>query len=225
MQNLPAADTDGVDAEDWRLPAQPPGSPMRWWATGAGALLFLSMALILYTARRSARAEGRADVLARILLEQATRLTPIDWNSEWQRAHLEARLFAAAAAERASVTELVERAQDDSPGFCFENKHYAFVVRPSPRLETDLPEDVGDLALECLAWPRAVVGPAKSVFFHPEDADRAYSRNLHSDYSDDSAAARPKPGFLHRRQDAARRSWNYRAWDDERFLVPVRNDV
>lgn len=197
---------------------------MRWWALFATAVLLGSMALILFTARRSARAESRADQFARILLAEAQRMTPFDWNSEWQRMHLEALVVAAATAERVPVTEFGERPMEDTPGFCFVNKHYAFAVRPSPRRETDLPEDQGDVALESIAWPRAVVGPAKSVFFHPEDADRAYSRNLHSDYSDDVPTARPQPGWLHRRVDAKVRTWDYRAWDDERYIVPSRSD-
>lgn len=225
MQNVPAADSVESDADAWRLPLRPPGSPMRWWSFAAALLLLGSMALILFTARRSARAEGRADLLARILLEQAQPLAPIDWTSEWQRMHLEARLFAAASAERVPVSELVDLPADDAPGFRFANKHYAITVRPSPRRDADLPDDVGDLPLESLAWPRELVGPAKSVFFHPEDADRAYSRNLHSDYNDGSPQSRPQPGWLHRRQDAGRRAWDYRAWDDERFLVPSRADA
>ena len=123
MQNLPAAQDDEADAEDWRLPQRPPGSPMRWWSLAAGALLVGSMGLILFTARRSARAEGRADLLAKALLEAAQPMAPIDWTSEWQRMHLEACFFATAVAQRVPVTELTERPVDDAPGFCFENKH------------------------------------------------------------------------------------------------------
>ncbi len=197
---------------------------MRWWSFMAAALLIGSMGLILFTARRSARAESRADRLAGALLTAAQPMLPIDWTSEWQRMHLEARFFAGALANQVPVTELAEGPIHDTPGFCFENKHYAIALRPSPRLEPDLQTEAGDLAVESLAWPRATVGPAKSVFFHPEDADRAYSRNLHADYNDESPGSRPKPGWLHRRQDSKIRVFDYRAWDDERFLVPQRAD-
>ena len=97
------------------------------------------------------------------------------------------------------------------------------MLRPSPHVEVDVAEDEGDLPLEAVAFPREAVGPAKSIFFHPEDADRAYSRNLQSDYTDDAADRRPPPGMFHRRPDGKRRAWDYRAFDDERFLVPSRS--
>jgi hypothetical protein len=181
-----------------------------------------TFALILMTARRSARAESRGDDLAGLLLHEAQGIVPIDWTSSWQREHLTSRWFAAAWSQGVSVSEL-ESSDTDTAGFAFLNKHYAIAVRPSPRLEADVPTEDGDLPIEAVAWPRAEVGPAKSVFFHPEDADRAYSRNLQSDYCFDLAAQRPRPGVFHRKPESKQRAWDYRAFDDERFLVPSRS--
>ena len=181
-----------------------------------------TFALILMTARRSARAESRGDDLAGVLLQEAQSIVPIDWTSAWQREHLTSRWIAAALSQGVSVSEL-ESSDDDAAGFAFLNKHYAIAVRPSPRLEADVLIEDGDLPIEAIAWPRAEVGPAKSVFFHPEDADRAYSRNLQSDYCFDLAAQRPRPGVFHRKPESKQRAWDYRAFDDERFLVPSRS--
>ncbi len=223
MANVPAAATVEETNEEPTLPQRPPRSPMTWWVLCGLFALGGTLGLILMTARRSARAESRGDELARLLLQEASTMAPLDWTSEWQRAHLEARLVAAAVSSGLLLNEFGERAADDSPGFGFTNKHYAVVLRPSPRLELDVPEDEGDLPLEAVAFPRESVGPAKSIFFHPEDADRAYSRNLQSDYTDDAAERRPPPGTFHRRPDGKRRAWDYRAFDDERFLVPSRS--
>ena len=223
MANVPAAATADDTTEEATLPQRPPRSPMTYWVALGLFALGATSGLILMTARRSARAEARGDELARLLLQEAGPMAPIDWTSEWQRAHLEARLVASALSSGLLLNEFAERTADDTPGISFTNKHYAIVLRPSPHVEVDVAEDEGDLPLEAVAFPREAVGPAKSIFFHPEDADRAYSRNLQSDYTDDAADRRPPPGMFHRRPDGKRRAWDYRAFDDERFLVPSRS--
>lgn len=204
------------------LPVRPPHSPMTWYVLLGFALLAGTFSLIVYTAGRSARAETRGDQLAALLLEEARQLVPLEWNAPWLHHHLHARLVAAGMRSNIFIGDLELREVRTTVGFAFCNKHYCIEVRPSPRAEPDAEPDDADASIEVLAFPRSVIGPARSVFFHPEDADSSYSRNLQAGYVDEDAGKYPVPGFLHRRNDGHLGVWDYRGFDDERWLLRDR---
>lgn len=213
-----AADAD-FDAP---LPESPPTSPLAAWV-GLGLLaLGGTFALIAYSATRSARAEERGDRLAAIVLQESRALAPVDFAEAWVHEHLYARTLFAASCQGVFVADLEAREPRDTPGFAFLNKHYCIEVRPSPRADADTEDEGGDVAFEVLAWPRSRTGPARSVFFHPADADAAYSRNLQEGYVEEDGDALPVPGRAHRRNDGRLGVWDYRGFDDERWLLELR---
>ena len=208
--------------QDPSLPARLPTSPLTWYVLLGLTLLVGTFTLIFYTAGRSARAETRGDQLAALLLHEARQIAPIDWDATWQRELLSARLIAAAISSAVFVEDLELREGHEDASIAFFNKHYCIEVRPSPRTEPDTEPDDADPALEVVAWPRSTVGPATSVFFHPEDAESAYSRNLQAGYVDNQVDKHPAPGFPHRRNDGHLGAWDYRGYDDERWLLRER---
>lgn len=196
-----------------------PTSPATWFGLLGAAALLGTFYLVFAGARRTARAEARGEELAQLLLEIGNRVAPIEWDARWQGEHVLSLLLATAAARGVFVGD-VELDESHGP---FElrckNKHYCIALRPSPRpLAGQAPTIDGSEPLEAMAWPLDAVGPAHAVFFWPADAEAAYSRNLQSGYVDTPAARRPPPGCAHRRTDA-RRAWNYRGIDDERWLL------
>jgi hypothetical protein len=74
-------------------------------------------------------------------------------------------------------------------------------------------------AYECLAWPLSEVGPGHGVFFHPDDAPRAYTRNLTAGYWG-LGTHRPLPGQCHRLvgEVSSGRGY-YRSAGDERWIL------
>ena len=67
------------------------------------------------------------------------------------------------------------------------------------------------------AWPLSSVGPGHCAFFYPENAERAYTRNLRSEYA--GLDRRPAPGRSHRRPGATSRRFDtYTSDDDERWI-------
>lgn len=216
-----AGDSSAYSAPTLRL--RNPTSPASWF-TLLGALLLGGMFwLTIAAARRTARAEERGDQLAALLLQEALAIAPIDWASATQREHLFARLLAAATARGVFHADL-ECDRDAAPTeFRVHNKHYRIVLRPSPRHSSGAttPIAADDDPLEAMAWPLSSLGPAHVVFFHPADAESAFSRNLQYAYADDTAE-QPVPGRAHRRSEPVRRLWDYRGWDDERWLLHDR---
>lgn len=204
------------------LPAAPPTSPLLLWVSLGLALLVGSFAWIASTATRSTRAEERGDRIAAIVLQEARTLGHLDFDSTWQHELLFARIHCAAVARGLFVADLELRPARNSPSFGFLNKHYCIEVRPSPRAQPLDDESDLESAFEVLAWPRARTGPAKSVFFHPDDADAAYSRNLQSGFVDENPNSAPVPGRAHRRNDGRLGVFDYRGFDDERWLLEQR---
>ncbi len=203
-----------------------PTSPATWFLLAGLGLLVATIYLTVRTAQRTARTEERGDRLAELLLDVGQAIAPIDWQSGWQRQHLLARLLTTALARDVFVQDLEldpARSQDE---FVCRNKHYTIVLRPSPHTDshttTAAGTGVGDDALEAMAWPNETSSPGHAVFFYPGDAEAAYSRNLQYAYADRDVEARPLPGRAHRRDDATRRLWDYRGFDDERWLLRDR---
>jgi hypothetical protein len=212
-----------VRAEAAPLRLRTPASPALWYALLATMLLLLTLYLVVAGARRTARAEERGDLLAELLLQEGTAMQPFDFDAEWQRQHLFARLLAAGSAHGLFTPDLELLPRRGPFEFGVVNKHYCAVLRPSPRRDDDgaVPID-GTEPLEALAWPRNATSPGHVVFFYPADAEPAYSRNLQYAYADDDPDRRPAPGRTHRRDEVARRAWDYRGFDDERWLLRDR---
>ena len=75
-------------------------------------------------------------------------------------------------------------------------------------------------AVEVIAWPLSTVGPGHCVFFYPEGASRAYSRNLRRSYAGLGDGERPAPGAAHRRPGLGSvKRTTYPGNDDERWIV------
>lgn len=197
-----------------------PTSPAFWLFLLGLAALAVTLYLVVAGARRTARTEERGDRLADTLMTAGVAMMPIDWTSPWQRAHLEARLLMLGASSGIFLDDVEVDPPSVAREFRLHNKHYAVVLRPSPR--TEPPPDVASDAIdpiESLAWPRDSLGPGHAVFFYPGDAEPAYTRNLLHGYADDHETRRPVAGFSHRRNDPHRRPWDYRGLDDERWLL------
>ncbi|MGE3174099.1 MAG: hypothetical protein AB7O97_15840 [Planctomycetota bacterium] len=200
------------------LSPRPPTSPLTWWVLLVLALLGATFWLIVAGARRSARTEDRGFGLAAVLLREGQAIAPIDWDSEWVRQHLLARVVAAATAADVFANDLELLPQREPHAITLVNKHYCIELRASAPADPEAPVD-GAPPLESMAWPREAVSPAHTVFFYPEDAPAAYSRNLQSAYHDRDSRARPGPGEGHRRDDGSQRIWDYRGIDGERWLL------
>lgn len=212
-----------VDADsDVPLPTAPPTSPLAAWVGLGIALLGGTFALFAYAASRSVRAEERGDLLAATVLSEARAIAPLNFAEPWEHEHLYARVLIAATARGLFAADLEVREPRDTPSFGFLNKHYCIEVRPSPRSELEPDPDRISPPIEVMAWPRSRTGPARSVYFHPDDADAAYSRNLQSGYVDDGSTRIPVPGRSHRRNDGRLGVWDYRGFDDERWLLEAR---
>jgi len=114
--------------------------------------------------------------------------------------------------------EVLDQALPDSL-LTLQNKHYAFQIAVSPPDPKDTPSADAEPAYEVTAWPLSAVGPGRSVFFYPENAPRAYTRNLAKGYTglDDR---RITPGCGHRRlAQTLELRVSYRGLDDERWIV------
>ena len=195
----------------WRNPAA--------WFTLIGLLLLaVSIWVPFQTAARTARTEQRADQIATLLLEVVR-----DFGGELDAATVEimlARFHRLARRDGVYVTdlELVEPPLPDTV-LLLQNKHYAFQVAVSPP-DPRATVGAGALpALEVVAWPLTAVGPGHSVFFHPDNAPRAYTRNLAAGYAG-LLQRRPTPGKGHRRStQTMETAGSYRGFDDERWIL------
>jgi hypothetical protein len=197
-------------------------NPAYYYGLLGAAVLLLTFWLPVASAGRTARVEERADVLASLLLEAAVCMHTCDFADPATGDYLFGQMQLLGRGQ--VFLEDLEPLRDEwVDAFTFANKHYVVQVRPAPRAEVELTsaasEDLGSWPLEVLAWPRSDAGPGHAVFFYPEDAPAAFTRNLQFGYyGDASDQRRPPPGLSHRRPDAKRR-WDYRDFADNRWLV------
>lgn len=199
--------------QQWRHPRL--ANPANWFLLLGGGLLALSLWIPWFTAVRTARVENRADQITGLLLEAATGLEcPLD------AAGLEivmARFQALAAAQGAHLADL-ERIEPAWPGalLALTSKHYAYQLAISPPPVRSLPSRDSTPALETMAWPLSAVGPGHSVFFHPENAPRAYTRNKAAGF--EGLTLRPAAGEAHRPGEGSVSANYYRSARDERWI-------
>jgi hypothetical protein len=201
----------GARAPGWR-------NPSAWYLAGGLALIAASLWLPWFTAARTARVEQRADRLAELLLcaAEALLVPPVAGDVE----HVLARFLALAAADGAFLGDL-ERVEPPFPDslLVLTNKHYALQLAASPPPATATPGSDTVPALEVLAWPLSALGPGHSVFFHAENAPRAYTRNLSSRIVG-LGNTRPQPGSAQPRETGTSRSaLAYRSANDDRWVV------
>ena len=193
-------------------------NPAGWYtAIGVGLLAF-SLWIPWLSASRTARVERRANGLAEALLD-ATRgfEAPLD-EADLQTVVARFYLLAGCRGERVKDVERLEPAPDGAL-LCLVNKHYAFQLSTSPPDVNQQPGRHTVPALEVIAWPQSVIGPGHCAFFYPENAARAFTRNLRARYAG-FGEARPTPGAAHRRPRlGSRRSRSYAGRDDERWLL------
>ena len=189
------------------------------WFTALGLVLLASTVWVPFqSAERTARVERRADQIAALLLEATRRASGV-----WDPATAEivlAYFHALACRDRAFVNDLevLDQPLPDSV-VTLQNKHYAFQIAVSPPDQKEVPSADAEPAYEVTAWPLSTVGPGHSVYFYPENAPRAYTRNLAKGYTglDDR---RITPGRGHRRPaQTLELRVSYRGLDDERWIV------
>ena len=194
------------------------------WFTGLGLVLLASTIWVPFqSAERTARVERRADQIAALLLEATKRGGHAGPRAGWEPATVEIVLgyfHALAQRDGAFVNDLevLDQPLPDSL-LTLQNKHYAFQIAVSPPDPRETPSPDAEPAYEVTAWPLSAVGPGRSVFFYPENAPRAYTRNLAKGYSG-LGDRRITPGRGHRRpaQTLELRA-SYRGLDDERWIV------
>ena len=179
----------------WR--SSPWANPGAWFLWVGLALLALSLWMPWLSASRTARVELRAAELAEALLEASHGFEPpLD---AADLAAIEGRLYALATS-RGVYTRDLDRVASAPDGalLCMTNKHYAFQLAESPHSPDRSPSADATAAVEVTAWPLSSIGPGHCAFFNPENAPRAYTRNLRASYAG-LAENRPKPGGPHRR--------------------------
>lgn len=193
-------------------------SPGTWYTLGCLALVGLSMWLPWWTAMRTARIELRADRLAQLLLQAA--VLPMPPTDAGDLEHVFSRFLALARADGMVIGDL-ERFEPTPADalMVLTNKHYAFQLAVSPPEAKEIAGRDTVPALEVVAWPLRANGPAHSVYFHPENAPAAYTRNL-GNHTIDLGDKRPRPGACHRRQTGLFDSpASYRSVNDDRWIV------
>ena len=193
-------------------------NPAGWYTTIGLFLLAFSLWIPWLSASRTARVERRANGLAEALLDATAGFElPLD---EADLHAIQARFYALADS-RGERTKDVERMESPPEGtlLCLVNKHYAFQLAESP---PDVNQQAGRRtmpAVEVIAWPQSGIGPGHCAFFYPENAARAYTRNLRAKYAG-FEEYRPEPGGPHRRPGlGSRRSSQYPGRDNERWLI------
>jgi len=192
-------------------------NPATWYLALGFLMLGTSIWVPFATASRTTRVEGRADAIAMTLLEAT-----VQWPVALTDADLDvvmARFHALAERDRIHVADLevLEPAWPDTL-LSLRNKHYLFHLAVSPLTPDADSSRVAAPSYEVMAWPRRGSGPAHSVFFHPDNALPAYTRNLAKGYEGDGSA-RPIPGCAQRRQAIWEWTKSYRGQDDERWIV------
>lgn len=203
---------------DWRRPGW--SNPAAWYTLAGFVLLGVSLWMPWLAASRTARVELRGDELAAALCDAAGEVAGtvgIDALDEGDRRVLLARFLMRAACRGAYVAD-IERLEPAPAGIvlALRNRHYAFQVTASPPAANERSGPRAVDAYEVTAWPLRRGGPAHCAFFYPENAARAYTRNLRASYA--GFDGRPAPGSSHRRQDADRNPTNYSSFDGELWI-------
>ncbi len=192
-------------------------NPTNYYLLAGLLLLCVSMYVPVFTGERTARLEDRAAQIASLLL-QATRDLPEGIGAD-DVAHVLSRFYALASRDDAFLSDLTEVEPClEGTLLTLRSKHYLFHLAESP---PEVPSTQRDSlpAYEVVAWPLSAIGPAHSVFFLPDDALHAYTRNLSRGYHG-LDERRPPPGYCHRRSGAIFDSLRtYRSRDDERWIA------
>lgn len=197
------------------------------WLVGLGLVgLGASFALPWWTAPRTARIEGRADTIARLLLEAALELDlSFDGDSPapaWQAELLEARTAALVDIAEIPETSFVlrpSRAEPFAGGLVFRGKHYEYLILPGRATITQRRAGMVP-PLEVYAYPARGLSTAQTAFFHGEIEESSFTRNLQADYKGEPVHRRPDRGAAIPRETRSGGSFDYRGRDDERWLVP-----
>ena len=197
-------------------------NPAFWYVAAGFGLLAFSLWIPWLSASRTTRVEQRADNLAEALLHAARGFEPSD-DGQLDEARIQAVLarFYQFADSRGLRLNHIERVEPTPEGalLCLRNKHYAIQLTVSPPDATQRPGLHTVPALEVTAWPLRQVGPGHCAFFYPENAERAYTRNLRKGYAG-LEDGRPLPGHCHRRPGlGSRRPSQYASGDDERWIL------
>ncbi|MEO6593827.1 MAG: hypothetical protein ABIP94_03645 [Planctomycetota bacterium] len=194
------------------------GNPASWYTLLGVVMLGLSVWVPFLSAERTARIEQRADQIASHLLA-AARSMPFELDGPTLEVVL-ARFFA--LAERDGVfTNDLQVLDPPLPAtlLTLENKHYGFHLAISPPDPAAIVGTDTQPGYEVVAWPLSAVGPGRSVFFYPDNAPRAFTRNLSIGY-EGLGDRRPVPGKCHRRTAQGQQPTSaYRAYDDERWIL------
>lgn len=202
---------------DWRR--SPFGNPAAWYTSIGILLLAFSLWIPWLSASRTARVETRGDELASALLDATLGMPlPLD---EADLQVVMARFFVTAASRgvRTKGVVLVEPPPDGAL-LCLSNKHYYFQLSEAPPDATSRPGKGTAASLEVVAWPISTLSAGHCVYFYPQDAARAYSRNLRRGYRGLEDDYRPLPGGAHRRPGGnTPRKSQYPGVDDERWIV------
>lgn len=203
---------------EWQRPGW--SNPAAWYVVAGLILLAVSFWIPWASASRTTRIELRADEVAGLLQTALREVTGIDGGDGFDAATGEivlARAFRLGLARGAYVSD-VEFVDPRPAGvlLALRSRHYAFQVTESPPAPNDRTGRGAVPALEVTAWPLRNGGPGHCSFFYPDNAARAYSRNLRQSYA--GFDHRPPPGKSHRRQDADRTPANYSSFDDELWL-------
>lgn len=194
-------------------------NPAAWYTTMGILLLAFSLWIPWLSASRTARVESRGDRLANALIDATEGfLLPLD---EGDLQVVLARFYLTAASRGVRIQE-VERVEPPPEGslLYLTNKHYGFQLSETPPDPTSRPGKNTVASLEVVAWPLSATSPGHCVYFYPQDASRAYSRNLRRGYRGLEENYRPLPGGCHRRPGGGGDSkGQYPGVDDERWIV------
>ena len=184
-------------------------------------VLVLTFLVPSWSARRVARVETRALVVARALLEAALVRHEVDLADQSLADQLAGPLRAACLALEQPDSDLpapVPHAGTDLPGPLFGNRHYLFLLtrEPQPSRPPAGFDPKARRPLEVYAWPRTLLPPGRSTFFVPEVGRAAFTRNLSISYK--GLDKIPAPGIGRPREPARQNARSYRARDDERWI-------
>ncbi|MFK7740959.1 MAG: hypothetical protein AB8H80_11610 [Planctomycetota bacterium] len=200
----------------------------------AGWLVFVGVLLLAFSlwvpwlsASRTARTERRADRLAEVLLDATQGFEP-PFDGFALEAIL-ARFFLLAEQRGVRSKDIVRAAAEaaaadggaeDAGWLLLQNKHYAFRLGPSPASVRETPSREAVPAMEVLAWPLRRAGPGHATFFYPENARRAFTRNLRNGYAGLAPESSPAAAAGHRRTGfTGHRQAIYPGNDNERWLT------
>jgi hypothetical protein len=192
--------------------------PATWYSMAGLALIAASLWLPWATAARTARVEMRADRLCELLHRAGRSLAPEAAPADVD--HVWARFLALAQADGVFFADVERIDPLEGTLLAFTNKHYAFQLAHTPLdgVPSEAPPRSHELALEALAWPRNAVGPGHAVYFQPDDAPRAYTRNLTNGYVG-LGEDRPRPGAARRGRSPFDTTRSYRSASDERWIL------